>query len=189
MLESITGFDFHRGCLALVRRPKAPLPFDTFTSTARLIALEGVANPDNVGGVFRVALALGAGGVLLDPTSADPLYRKTVRTSMAAVLRVPFRRVEPWPSGLDELKSQGFQVVALTPDPAAVAIDEYVVEPGRRLILTLGSEGLGLQPETMRYADVRMRIPIDPRADSLNVVVAAGIALNRLLVRDLGRRT
>ena len=64
-----------------------------------------------------------------------------------------------------------------------MSIDEYVVEPGGRLILALGSEGAGLQPESMRYADVRLRIPIDPRADSLNVVVAAGIALNRLLVR------
>ena len=102
---------------------------------------------------------------------------------MAASLRVPFTRVEPWPSALDELKARGFQVVALTPDPGAMSIDEYAMAPGGRLILVLGSEGAGLQPESMRYADVRLRIPIDPRADSLNVVVAAGIALNRLLVR------
>jgi len=118
--------------------------------------------------------------VLLDPTSADPLYRKAVRTSMAASLRVPFTRVAPWPCALDELKSRGFQVVALTPDPAAPSIDDYVVEPGSRLALALGSEGAGLGDETMRYADVRLRIPIDPRADSLNVVVAAAIALQRL---------
>jgi tRNA G18 (ribose-2'-O)-methylase SpoU len=129
-----------------------------------------------------VALALGAGGVLLDSTSADPLYRKAIRTSMAAVLRVPFTRVEPWPSGLDALKASGFKVVALTPDRAAIPIDTYSVEPGSRLILVLGSEGPGLRPASMRYADVRLRIPIDPRADSLNVVVATGIAL-KLLVR------
>jgi tRNA G18 (ribose-2'-O)-methylase SpoU len=120
--------------------------------------------------------------VLLDRTCADPLYRKAVRTSMAAVLRVPFTRVEPWPSGLDALKAHGFRVVALTPDPDAIPIDAYPVEPGSRLILALGSEGPGLRPESMRYADVRLRIPIDPRADSLNIVVAAGIALS-LLVR------
>ena len=181
-LEAVTGFDFHRGCLALAHRPAAPLPLETFATASRLIALEGVGNPDNVGGLFRVALALGAGGVLLDPTTADPLYRKAIRTSMAASLRVPFTRVEPWPSALDDLKSRGFQVVALTPDPGAMPIDEYVAEAGGRLILALGSEGAGLQPKTMSYADVRVRIPIDPRADSLNVVVAAGIALDRLLV-------
>ena len=182
-LEAVTGFDFHRGCLALAHRPAASPPLETFAASARLIALEGVGNPDNVGGLFRVALALGAGGVLLDPTTADPLYRKAIRTSMAATLRVPFTRVEPWPSALDELKSQGFRVVALTPDPGAMPIDEYVAEPGGRLILALGSEGAGLHPKTMGYADVRVRIPIDPRADSLNVVVAAAIALDRLLVR------
>ena len=181
--RGITGFDFHRGCLALVRRPTAELPLGSFARASRLIALEGIANPDNVGGLFRVALALGAGGVILDRTCADPLYRKAIRTSMAATLRVPFTRVEPWRRALDELKAAGFRVIALTPDPGALSIDEYQLEPDARLILALGSEGAGLQPESMSHADVRLRIPIDPRADSLNVVVAAGIALNRLLVR------
>jgi tRNA G18 (ribose-2'-O)-methylase SpoU len=99
---------------------------------------------------------------------------------MAASLRVPFARVEPWPSGLDELKALGFQVIALTPDPAAMAIDDYRVNAEHRLVLALGSEGGGLQSRTMRYADVRLRIPIEPRADSLNVVVAAAIALTAL---------
>jgi tRNA G18 (ribose-2'-O)-methylase SpoU len=179
-LEAVTGFDFHRGCLALGRRAAAPAPLDTFATASRLLALEGVGNPDNVGGLFRVALALGASGVLLDRTSADPLYRKAIRTSIAASLRVPFTRVAPWPSGLDGLKAQGFHVIALTPDADAVSIDDYAVEPGRQLILALGSEGAGLQPDSMRYADVRLRIPIDARADSLNVVVAAGIALHAL---------
>ncbi len=183
VLEAITGINFHRGCLALARRPIADLPISTFAAASRLIALEGVGNPDNVGGLFRVALALGAGGVLLDRATADPLYRKAIRTSMAASLRVPFTRVEPWPSALDELKALGFRVVALTPDPGAMSIDDYVAEPGARLILALGSEGTGLSLEAMRYADVRLRIPIDSRADSLNVVVAAGIALSMLFVR------
>jgi tRNA G18 (ribose-2'-O)-methylase SpoU len=182
VLEAVTGFDFHRGCLALAYRPSTDVPLSAFAHVSRLLALEGVGNPDNVGGLFRVALALGAEGVLLDSTSADPLYRKAIRTSMAAVLRVPFTRVEPWPSGLDPLKAHGFTVVALTPDPDARPIEAFSGEPGRRLILLLGSEGSGLRPESMRYADVRLRIPIDPRADSLNVVVAAGIALT-LLVR------
>ncbi len=183
VLEAVTGFDFHRGCLALAHRPATLLPLDAFAGASRLLALEGVGNPDNVGGLFRVALALGAGGVLLDRTSADPLYRKAIRTSMAATLRVPFTRVEPWPHALDGLKSRGFKVLALTPDPDAMSLGDYAVNPGDRLILAMGSEGPGLQPVSMRYADVRLRIPIDARADSLNVVVAAGIALDRLLVR------
>ena len=183
VLEAVTGYDFHRGCLALARRPAATPGLAQFASAPRLLALEGVANPDNVGGLFRVALAFDAGGVLLDPSTADPLYRKAIRTSMAATLRVPFARVDPWTAALDDLKNAGCTFVALTPDPGTMSIDDYVVEPGCRLILMLGSEGAGLQPASIRYADVRLRIPIDPRADSLNVVVAAGIALNRLPVR------
>lgn len=183
ILETVTGFDFHRGCLAFARRPAAPLPLADFARASRLLALEGVGNPDNVGGLFRAALALGADGVLLDRATADPLYRKAIRTSMAASLRVPFTRVEPWPAALDALKSDGFRVIALTPDSDAASIDDYVLEPGRRLILALGSEGAGLRPESMRYADVRLRIPIDPRADSLNVVVAAAMALSALRPR------
>jgi tRNA G18 (ribose-2'-O)-methylase SpoU len=177
ILQAITGFDFHRGCLALARRNENLAALADLALTTRLLALEGIANPDNIGGLFRAASALGAEGVLLDPASGDPLYRKAIRTSMGATLRVPFTRVEPWPMAMDDLRFRGFQVVALTPDPAASSIDAHVVEPGSRLILVVGSEGAGLQPGTMRYADVRLRIPINPGADSLNVVVAAAIAL------------
>ena len=183
VLQALTGFDFHRGCLALGWRHESNGSLEHLALATRLLALEGVGNPDNVGGLFRTAFALGVSAVLIDRSTADPLYRKALRTSMAASLRVPFARVEPWPSGLDELKALGFRVLALTPDPGAPSIDEYEIEPGSRLILALGSEGAGLRPESLRYADARLRIPIDPRADSLNVVVAAGIALNRLLVR------
>jgi tRNA G18 (ribose-2'-O)-methylase SpoU len=178
VLEQITGFNFHRGCLALARRPLPPaLP--AFAGAARLLALEGVSNPDNIGGIFRVALALGGDGVLLDSTSADPLYRKSVRTSMGAALRLPFARVARWPADLDEIRA-GAGVIALTPDPAAMSIDDFTVEPGSRLVLLLGSEGHGLSGEAMRYADLSLRIPVSPAADSLNVVVAAGIALHAL---------
>jgi tRNA G18 (ribose-2'-O)-methylase SpoU len=178
VLHTITGFDFHRGCLALAHR-EPPFLISVFSSVPRLLALEGVSNPDNVGGLFRVALALDAGGLLLDPTSGDPLYRKAIRTSMGAALRLPFARVEPWPAGLAEVRANA-DVIALTPDPAAVSLDDYTPQPGRRLILLLGAEGPGLTDAAMRYADVRLRIPVRPEADSLNVVVAAGIALHAL---------
>jgi tRNA G18 (ribose-2'-O)-methylase SpoU len=182
VLETITGFDFHRGCLALARRPAAP-PLSSFARATRLLGVEGVGNPDNVGGLFRVALAFGAGGVLLDSASGDPFYRKAIRTSMGATLRVPFARVDPWPSGLDALRAAGFRIVALTPSAEAIAIGEVAAEPAARLILLLGSEGPGLGEPALRYADVTARIPIDARADSLNVVVAAGIALHALADR------
>jgi tRNA G18 (ribose-2'-O)-methylase SpoU len=180
LLEAITGFNFHRGCLALARRPALEAPVSSFARASRLLAVEGVGNPDNIGGLFRAALALGAGGLLLDPSSGDPFYRKAIRTSMGASLRVPFTRVDRWPSGLDELRASGFRILALTPSPDAVAIDEVAVEPDSQVLLLLGSEGAGLGGAALRYADMTVRIPVDARADSLNVVVAAAIALHAL---------
>ena len=179
-LQSITQFDFHRGCLALAWRPEQTISLDDLTAAPRLLALEGVGNPDNVGGLFRTALAFGAGGILLDAATADPLYRKAIRTSMAATLRVPFVRVSEWATGLARLREHGFKVVALTPRPDAVALDDYARRADERLVLLVGAEGAGLRDESMRDADVRVRIPIDPRADSLNVVAAGAIALHRL---------
>jgi tRNA G18 (ribose-2'-O)-methylase SpoU len=179
-LEEITGFDFHRGCLALAWRNQDVIPTAELALATRLLALEGVGNPDNVGGLFRAAFALGAEAVLLDPDSGDPLYRKAIRTSMGATLRVPFTRIARWPEALDELRARGFRVLALTPHPEATPLDDCKPKLGERLILVVGSEGYGLTSASMRYADLRVRIPVDPRADSLNVVVAAGIALHAL---------
>lgn len=184
LLRTVTGFDFHRGCLALAWRPaEDALRLGDFTPATRMLALEGIANPDNIGGLFRTAFALGVDAILLDHSSGDPLYRKAIRTSMGASLRVPYARAEDWAGAFATVRANGFRVIALTPDPEAASIDDYVVERNARLVLALGSEGAGLRPGSLRDADVRLRIPIDPRADSLNVVVAAGIALKTLLVR------
>jgi tRNA G18 (ribose-2'-O)-methylase SpoU len=178
-LRAATGFDFHRGCLALAYRPETrPLP--DLSSATRLLALEGIGNPDNLGGLFRTAFALGAGAVLVDPTTGDPFYRKAIRTSMAATLRLPFARLPGWPSDLDLVRRAGFEIAALTPSACAIPLDEFARAAHPRLALAVGSEGTGLSGALMRYADVSVRIPIDERADSLNVVVAAGIALGAL---------
>lgn len=180
ILEAVTGFDFHRGCLALAYRNDTPIALEELATAQRLLALEGIANPDNVGGLFRTALALGAGGILLDPTTADPLYRKAVRTSMGATLRVPYRRGDAWPGELHELRSRGFRVIALTPAADAMPLGAFRLDGGTPAVVLVGSEGTGLSTNAMSAADVRVRIPVDPRADSLNVVVAAGIVLNTL---------
>jgi tRNA G18 (ribose-2'-O)-methylase SpoU len=182
-LEAITGFDFHRGCLALAWRPLDPTPLDRVIHATRLLALEGIGNPDNVGGLFRTAFALGVESVLLDRATADPLYRKAIRTSMGATLQIPFARLDALGGDLATLRSHGFRVVALTPHPDAVPLQDVKAAEDDRLVILVGSEGFGLTSDTVAHADLRVRIPIDPRADSLNVVVAAGIALNRLFVR------
>jgi tRNA G18 (ribose-2'-O)-methylase SpoU len=181
-LDSLAGFNFHRGCLALAKRPLDSVPLDRFAAAHRLLALEGVGNPDNVGGLFRVAAAFGAGGVLLDQRTADPLYRKAIRTSMGAALRVPFTTSRSWLDDLRWLQHSGTMLVALTPDPAAMALHAFAVTltMEQPLALMLGAEGPGLSAAARDAADARVRIPISPDVDSLNVVVAAGIALATL---------
>lgn len=181
VLNAVTGFNFHRGCLALARRPDLP-PFERFVTARRLLILEAVGNPDNVGGLFRAAGAFGAGGVLLDPRTADPLYRKAIRTSMGAALRVPYARVNEWPAGLHVLADRGFRIVALTPEPSAAALPALAsaIHVETPVALMLGAEGAGLSREALAAAHDRVRIPISRDVDSLNVVVAAAIALYAL---------
>jgi len=178
--RDITGFDIHRGCLALVERPAPRTSADVAANARVIVVLEDVANPDNIGGVFRNAAALGGGAVILSPSCADPLYRKAIRTSMAATLRVPFARADEWPADLLRLRDDGFTIAVLTPHPAAQRLDEFAALACPRIALVAGNEGAGLSAAVESAADYRVRIPIDDGVDSLNVAVAVGIALYAL---------
>jgi tRNA G18 (ribose-2'-O)-methylase SpoU len=183
--EHLTGYNLHRGCLALASRP-CPLALEDLLAGARsLLVLEEVANADNVGGLFRNAAAFGVDGVVLSGGCADPLYRKSIRTSMAATLRVPFAVVsheEGWRETLERLRAAGFQVVALTPGESAQDLDDFAgTARHERIAVLLGAEDAGLSREAEAAADIRVRIAVRREVDSLNVAVAAGIALHRLL--------
>jgi tRNA G18 (ribose-2'-O)-methylase SpoU len=177
----VTGFNLHRGCLALAHRPDERLAEDIVDASDLIVVLEGVTDASNVGAVFRNAAAFGAGAVLLSPTCCDPLYRKSIRTSMGSVLTVPYARVGQWPGGLAGLKSLGFTVVALTPRDSAIDLRTFANQPHeRRLALVVGSEGTGLTPEAEAVADLCVRISTLAEVDSLNLATAAGIALHCL---------
>lgn len=176
----LTGYNIHRGCLALVdRRPPAAL--ETVVAGARtIVVLEAVANADNIGAVFRSSAAFGCRAVVLSPTCCDPFYRKAIRTSMGAVLRVPFASGAPWPGALATIRAAGFVIAALTPRDPAVALDTFARERPPRVALLAGTEGHGLSAEAEARADVRVRIPISDAVDSLNVATAVAIALYAL---------
>ena len=177
----LTGLNIHRGCLALAERGAAPDILELTSGARTMVVLEGIANPDNVGGVFRCAAAFGVDAVVLSPSCSDPLYRKAIRTSMAATLSVPFTRMTEWPRGLNDLRAQGIVIAALTVRRSELCLDDVAAMPRpARLALLLGSEGIGLSDEALDVADLCVRIPIAEAVDSLNVSVAAGIALSRL---------
>ena len=181
VMDALTGFNIHRGCLALAARPTPPTWEDLSTRTARLVVLEGVGDADNVGSVFRCAAAFGAGGVLLGPACADPLYRKAIRTSMAATLSVPFALAEPWPDVLAALQFRGWHVVGLTPSANRPPLWEAAAGARhRRTALVVGHEGDGLTTAALGACSVLARIPMARGVDSLNVGVAVGVALYEL---------
>lgn len=177
-----TGYDIHRGCLALAERPEALRVDDILTSSRSVVVLERVVDPDNVGSVFRSAEAFGVDAVLLSPGCADPFYRKAIRTSSGAGLVVPHADVTPWPMGLEQLRAAGFVIVATTPAATAMSIGAFAVTPAARgrVAVLLGTEGQGLTEQALARADVLVRIPMSGAIDSLNIATAAGIVLHRL---------
>ncbi|MDQ4069101.1 MAG: RNA methyltransferase, partial [Actinomycetota bacterium] len=153
LMTSIAGFHFHRGALASAGRRPHPDPASVASGADLLLVAEGVADNENLGGLFRNAAAFGVGGVILDASSADPLYRRTVRVSMGQVLRLPHTRVARAPEALTALQELGFEVLALTP---AVGADEVgSVAPRPRQALVVGAEGPGLSPAALRAAGRR----------------------------------
>jgi tRNA G18 (ribose-2'-O)-methylase SpoU len=186
VMEAITGFDIHRGLLACGGRLPPRDPMDLARACRGLIVLEDLANHDNVGSVFRSAAVLAGGGsggvgVLLSPRCCDPLYRKALRVSMGHALRVPFATLDDWPAGLAGLAALGYQTFALDPDPGAVAIDRACDPPPARPALVFGAEGPGLSPGARESAGRTVRIPQAPGVDSLNIAVAAAVAIHRFL--------
>lgn len=183
LLRTVTGFHVHRGALAAVHR-QPPRAFDDVVAGAhRLVVIEDLVNHTNLGAIFRAAAALGMDGVVLSPSSADPLYRRSVRVSMGAVFTIPYARAPRWPGALEDLKAAGFTVLALTPAADSVPLDRVRYDDGQRVAVVLGTEGAGLSEQACDLADVRVRIPMAAGIDSLNVASAAAVAFWELARR------
>jgi tRNA G18 (ribose-2'-O)-methylase SpoU len=184
--ERLTGYRVHRGALASLARRPLPTVSALVGRARRVVVLEDLVDHGNVGAIFRCAAALGVDAVLLSPRCADPLYRRSVKVSMGAVFAVPYARMAGWYDGLADLKSAGFRLFALTPDPRAAPISE-ALRPGGPAALLLGTEGDGLSARWLHEADKAVCIPMSESAraagvDSLNVVAAAAIACHLLAV-------
>ncbi|MEM9174337.1 MAG: RNA methyltransferase [Myxococcota bacterium] len=193
VLDEIVGFAIHRGVLAVCPRPIANDPLALARARleavraqgrpARFVLLEGLTNHDNVGGIFRSAMALGVDAVLLCAQSCDPLYRKAIRTSMGGSLVVPFARASDFGRLLDDLAALGLEVVALDPAPQGVDLADLDPDALGDAALLVGTEGAGVSVRALARATRRVRIDMEPEVDSLNVAVAASIALHRLRPR------
>jgi tRNA G18 (ribose-2'-O)-methylase SpoU len=204
VVAATVGFALHRGVVAAARRPIDADPVSTLATAVQtpslgggppLVAiLDGLNDHENIGALFRNAAAFGVGAVLLDPTSADPLYRRAVRVSVGHVLHVPYARLDPWPGALDQVRASGFTVVGLAPEqdgsdprhtpldrlPEAVAERSVSTAGAAPVALLLGAEGPGLSAEARRGCDLLASIPMADGVDSLNVATAAAVAFAAL---------
>ena len=181
VLEAITGYRLTRGVLCAMRRPVLPTVSDICNAqSARVAVIDGVCDTTNIGSIFRAAAALGIDGVLLTPTSCDPLNRRSVRVSMGNVFLVPWTWFD---APVESLVQYGFRTVALALTDRSVSIDDPALKAEPKLALVLGTEGDGLAPEVIAATDYTARIPMHNNVDSLNVAGAAAVAFWELRKR------
>ncbi len=177
--EAVTGFHVHRGALASLHRVQRHGVEDILASARRVVVTEDIVDHANVGAIARSAAGLGWDGLLLSPRCADPLYRRSVKVSMGAVLKLPWARLTDWAGTIDLLHQHRFTVAALTLRDDAIDLADFagqVAGTSQRLAILLGTEGHGLSRQWSEQADVAVRIPMQPGIDSLNVAAAAAVA-------------
>jgi tRNA G18 (ribose-2'-O)-methylase SpoU len=176
VIQAATGLAVIRESIGLFARPDLTPPEQLWSAARRVLVLDGVANPANLGTIIRSAAALGVDATLCDPTCADPLYRRAVRGSMGAVLTHPWAWIASIEEGVDALQRAGFTVVALVTDRDACPLASVICGPADRIALVLGSEGDGISDVGRARADLPATIPMATGVDSLNVGAAAAVA-------------
>lgn len=182
ILTQLTGFHLTRGMLCTMRRPKLPGVADVCRNTRRIVVLENVMNPTNIGAIFRSAAALNMDAVLLTEAGSDPLYRRAVRVSMGTVFQIPWTYLpDGWPEpSMGWLRAQGFRTVAMALRDDSVPLNDPRLLAEERLAIVLGTEGDGLAQATIDACDYTVRIPMSHGVDSLNVAAASAVAFYQL---------
>lgn len=175
ILEGITGYDLHRGVLASADRPKLPGLLDVLVKSRRIVVLEGSNDHENIGAIARSARALGFDAMVLDPTCADPYYRRCVRVSMGEILHLPIVRCGLWPEALEIIGRQGFETWALTPSSTANSLFDMGMP--EKVALIAGAEGPGLTDAARARTQFDVRIPMHHGVDSLNLSHTLAIAM------------
>ena len=180
-LAQLTGFRLTRGALAEMRRPRMRPVSEVLAGARRVAVLDGIVDHTNVGAIFRSAAALGMDAVLLTPACSDPLYRRAVRVSMGTVFQIPWARIGEelgdWPeAGMAALRDLGFQTAAMALSDDSISLGDERLLQCPKLAIIMGTEGEGLNPETIARATFTVKIPMEHGVDSLNVAAASAVA-------------
>ena len=188
LLCNLTGYHLTRGVLCAMRRPKLPTVEQICQSARRVVVLDNVQNPTNVGAILRSAAALGMDAVLLTPGCSNPLYRRSARVSMGTVFQIPWtfigNEITDWPHpGMDLLRELGFKTVSMALRDDSYSIDDPQLQQEQKLAILMGSEGDGLTDDTIASCDFTVKIPMYHGVDSLNVAAASAVAFWELRAR------
>lgn len=163
-----------------MHRPAGLDPFALLQDAKTVVILEDIVDHTNVGAVFRSVAGLGADAVLVTPSCADPLYRRSIRVSMGTVLQVPWARLGGWSESREVLHAAGFHIVALALSDDSIDLREFSANRPDKVALVLGTEGDGLSSAALSSADTIVRIQMEHGVDSLNVAAASAVALYAL---------
>lgn len=178
ILTQLTGFKLTRGMLcAMKRKPLADVK-ELCENKKRIVILDKVMNPTNVGAIIRSAAALGMDAVLLTPGCSDPLYRRAARVSMGTVFQIEWTFMKD--DSLDEIKALGFKTVAMALKDNTLSIDDPRLTQEDKLAIIMGTEGDGLSDQTISDCDFTVKIPMYHGVDSLNVAAASAVAFYQL---------
>ena len=185
VLTQLTGYQLTRGMLCAMRRAELPTVEQICRNARRIVVLENIMNPTNVGAIFRSAAALGMDAVLLTPGCSNPLYRRSARVSMGTVFQIPWTYIGDemacWPHpGMEQLRELGFKTAAMALSDNSISIDDHALLAEEKLAVILGTEGDGLADETIANCDYTVRIPMSHGVDSLNVAAASAVAFWQL---------
>ena len=202
VLSQLTGFQLTRGMLCAMKRPALSSVEEVCSNARRIVILENVVNPTNVGAIFRSAAALNMDAVLLTAGCSNPLYRRASRVSMGTVFQIPWTYICPeipkkspenlkykmtstrppkWPEdGMKQLKELGFKTAAMALSENSVSIDHPELLKEEKLAIILGTEGDGLAEMTIADCDYTVKIPMTHGVDSLNVAAASAVAFWQL---------
>lgn len=177
ILSQITGFKMTRGALCAMRRKSIPSIETVCRNAKRIVVLDQVMNPTNVGAIFRSAAALNMDGILLTKGCSDPLYRRAIRVSMGTVFQIPWTYMD---CSIPSLKELGFSTAAMALSKDSISIDHPSLMSEKKLAIIMGTEGDGLAPSTIESCDYTVCIPMSHGVDSLNVAAASAVAFWQL---------
>ena len=178
VLTQLTGFKLTRGMLCAMKRKPLPDIKKLCENKSRIVVLDKVMNPTNVGAIMRSAAALGMDAVILTPGCSDPLYRRAARVSMGTVFQIEWTFSHD--DSLDEIKSLGYKTVAMALKDDTLSINDPRLADENKLAIIMGTEGDGLSDQTISGCDFTVKIPMYNGVDSLNVAAASAVAFYQL---------